>query len=69
MNKAKSKVKRKSSEQDNIIANKTTDKEFTSKTYKFMQLNTRKTKKQIKKWAGNPHRHFFKENINTCQDG
>ena len=60
MNKAKSKVKRKSSECENITANETTDKEFISKTYKLMQLNYRKKKKQIKKWAGNPHRHFFK---------
>ena len=44
-----SKVKRQPSEWEKIIANKTTDKEFTSKLYKqLMQLNSRKISDPIK---------------------
>ena len=59
-----SKVKRRPSEWEKIIANETTDKGLTSKIYKqLIQLNTRKTNNAIKKWEKDLNRHFSKEDI------
>ena len=59
-----SKVKRKPSEWQKIIANETTDKGLISKLYKqLIQLNTRKTNNTLKKWETDLNRHFSKEDI------
>ena len=59
-----SKVKRKPSEWEKIIANETADKGLISKTYKqFIQLNARKTNNPIKKWGKDLSRLFSKEDI------
>ena len=59
-----SKLKIQPSGWEKLIANETTDKELTSKTYKqVMQLNTRKINDPIKKWAKELNRYISKEDI------
>ena len=59
-----SKVKRKPSEWEKIIANETIDKGLISIIYKqLIQLNTRKTNNPVKKWEKDLNRHFSKEDI------
>ena len=49
---------------EKIIVNEVTDKQLISKIYKqLLQLNSRKTNDQIKKWAKELNRHFFQEDI------
>ena len=63
-----SKVKRKPSEWEKIIANETIDKRFISKIYKqLIQLSTRKTNNPIKRREKDLNRHFTKEDIQMAK--
>ena len=57
-------MKKQSSQWEKIIANEATDKELISKIYnQLRQLNSRKIKDPIKKWAKELNKQFSREDI------
>ena len=61
------KVKRQPLKWEKIIANEGTERELISKIFKqLLQLNFRKIRDPIKKWAKEINIHFSKEDINLA---